>query len=213
MALGLGGVLGQASDIGLAAIPGIGPYIGAVDTNKTNLQIAQQANAANDQSVQEQMAFQERMSNTAHQREVADLKAAGLNPIMASQTGASTPAGGAATHSAPTMMNPNQGVSDGIQKAIESYMGALKTGADIKVSQAQAKNIEADTVKKGVDTEVAKKGIPESDLVNNVYNWFKNRIQQYQNNADSYKRQQQGPTMRWNPKTNQIDQIPSGGLR
>lgn len=48
---------------------------------------------ANRQSAREQMAFQERMSNTAHQREVQDLIKAGINPLLSANNGASTPVG------------------------------------------------------------------------------------------------------------------------
>ena len=58
----------------------------------------QQNNAWSAEQAQKAMDYQTYMSNTAHQREVADLKAAGLNPILsAGGTGASTTSGVAAT--------------------------------------------------------------------------------------------------------------------
>ena len=71
-------------DLAPSVIGGIGSYIGADQTNKAS---AAQAD--------KQMAFQERMSNTAHQREVQDLIAAGLNPILSAKLGGASSPGGA----------------------------------------------------------------------------------------------------------------------
>lgn len=72
----------------------LGGLLGYKATKDTNVASAQQA--------QRQMDFQERMSNTAVQRRMADLKTAGINPILAGSKEASSPAGAMAPVQNPT---------------------------------------------------------------------------------------------------------------
>lgn len=120
-------------------------YKGAKEANKANLKIAR-----------EQMGFQERMSNTAYQRTIADMQAAGINPMLAyMQGGASSPGGASAE-----MKNELSG-------AVNSAVEARRASAELANLKKQNANIDSQTALNKMLTEQAQAqtGKTSSDTV------------------------------------------------
>lgn len=106
-------------------IAGAASMIGQERANRANLRIAR-----------EQMRFQERMSGTAWQRAVKDMRLAGINPMLAyQQGGASSPSGQTAR------------MEDVIGPAVSSAMNMMRMRKELKLLTSQEYKARMDAYK------------------------------------------------------------------
>lgn len=126
--------------------PGVGSAIGGIASALGGLFGQSSANRQNIRLAREQMAFQERMSNTAYQRAMADMRKAGLNPILAAKSPASTPGGATARVDSALGAGISSGLAayNGLKNAELLSAQARKTNADAHRTEAETRGMIGD---------------------------------------------------------------------
>lgn len=139
--------MGMGALIGGSVGAGVSSAVAADEANKQNVAMQRETNAATID-----------LSNTAHQREMADLRAAGLNPILSAKYGgSSTP-----SLTSPTVQSTAPAIQSSAAGIQNAFLSMQNLAADIEVKKASVLNSSAQAISTAED---AKRKIMENAVI------------------------------------------------
>lgn len=153
----LGGILKKVVPSAIGYVSA-NPWIGTLGSTALSLAGGERGNILRRQAATRQMAFegasarqmmdfQREMANTAHQRQIKDLRKAGLNPILSARYGgAAAPPGAMARGSLPAMQDP-------YTPAAQVDVNARRLAADIPVIRQLARKTREEVYKTRAETK------------------------------------------------------------
>lgn len=125
---------------------------GAEDQQDASERMAKETRDWQEIQNQKAMDFSERMSNSAHQREITDLKLAGLNPILSGTGGGGASAPGGVTSGGATGVAQNI-AGTAAREGISTAMQSMRLDAELKNMEVTNDQIKADEALKKAQAE------------------------------------------------------------